>query len=1271
MYIGERFIKIPYQEYALSLQHASIRKLTIMEWSLLRIIKDYSTQPDLNNNTLAHFYEKILGMDNCEMLLKPCIHGLVNLSMVQIEDFTDNTVVTKIRLNEVKITEKGLEALQQGHLLGQSHETDEIAYWDIISNSFMDAVDDYSDHDKAHSAKALAKNQAGKVSFMPENFLHAVNTGEIFKNTYYSRGQWVETVICAEEKEQWRTALLILEQTKDKVLKANFPVNDEVYELLIKMADCPFVGADNAANWDADNVRALPDNGLFGVKLTHTLLSSINYCDVVITTEPVYTALHSEDRKKFNGKQVIILGALDFQIDDFNGILYLPFKLPVHNLVCFTDKKDAFGLYVKHTTIEDKPLDVFFIQPMSMPNNALSAILNENTISFSTAPALLAVFRMPIFNIPQSKLESIYLKEISQYSDLKSIVQYAANISSTAKRIHVEPFSPELFLSQAKKLLCYTNVDELVANLKYIYHYYLNQFPREHFLKLLIDVSLAYSGTNRIQSIETILSTATALLPHFDIASFRAEASKHLTRTLQVADYDELYSGPHDLDYEKPIFNAFAEYSNFFAAIKSVESLIPDFVFYTKIDRDSLLTKMLECPNLVQVKQDVELMIATAVTHSDCAYFNSGTLWDNAKLIKDILDLFILPDGKPASIYIIDTCAFLNTPDILDYFRDNEIVRVPHTVLLELDRHKDNKGSSISAEAAAACRSIEAHTTQAKLGNLLTFEMEPRDYPELLPSGFAYGNKGRLSPDNLILSTAFRYKAFKPTIVTDDTNFRNISRSQGVVAIAWNVFIERRGGEAVRSSKRKKQATTLPEKAIVKPPVDAISAKTTNDCTPCSNFPIADPVRPTIDVPIEQGEDKMPPVIQSTPKVPVVPKDSIQEVASAAQPKPVTQLCLPKLNVGQTLTFGRYYQSNTCDLEDIKWIVLDKNEDDYLIISKYALDIKAFANEKAYASWRSSSIRQWLNEEFLNTAFTPEEQQLINTKQIFCDAAQSCPACTVAVSSPTKDKVFLLSYHEAAKYFPSKEKRIAQGTPYTGILARQIAQQTSSHAHITSSNRCKWLLRTNGPFNYFVSFVSESGNMDVNSGVKARKMIRPAMWISANAPDNLSNNQTPVSNAETATPPDFLEYYIFAEKTSRCPFDSASLTQQALQVGHRNGSIKKLNFQVCPVCKRLYSRSSSDSINLQDYKLVRKLLPSQIEPSQMQTYYQLKSKTSICPFDGHDLSYEIITVPLITDANTTKKLHVQRCSCCSRLFLCKVSSSVHLEMFALNRIDVE
>ncbi|MBP3200076.1 MAG: hypothetical protein J6M39_00290 [Lachnospiraceae bacterium] len=120
-----------------------------------------------------------------------------------------------------------------------------------------------------------------------------------------------------------------------------------------------------------------------------------------------------------------------------------------------------------------------------------------------------------------------------------------------------------------------------------------------------------------------------------------------------------------------------------------------------------------------------------------------------------------------------------------------------------------------------------------------------------------------------------------------------------------------------------------------------------------------------------------------------------------------------------TVTFGRQ-SDNKLGLfkKPIEWIVLDKKDNSALLISKYILDCKAFDyvdTEKIdsidenikdnfkYCDWSKSSLRKWLNNEFLNDIFSTDEQD----KVLF----------THLHDTNTDDKIFCLNEEEYVKYF--------------------------------------------------------------------------------------------------------------------------------------------------------------------------------------------------------------------------------------------------------------
>lgn len=92
-----------------------------------------------------------------------------------------------------------------------------------------------------------------------------------------------------------------------------------------------------------------------------------------------------------------------------------------------------------------------------------------------------------------------------------------------------------------------------------------------------------------------------------------------------------------------------------------------------------------------------------------------------------------------------------------------------------------------------------------------------------------------------------------------------------------------------------------------------------------------------------------------------------------------------------SVTFGNYWQEDTnqdgkADQKDakqpIKWRVLSVNGDDMYLLSEKNLDAQQYSDKEQNESgirveWQDSSLNQWLNESFLKTAFSDDEQAAI------------------------------------------------------------------------------------------------------------------------------------------------------------------------------------------------------------------------------------------------------------------------------------------------------
>ena len=203
------------------------------------------------------------------------------------------------------------------------------------------------------------------------------------------------------------------------------------------------------------------------------------------------------------------------------------------------------------------------------------------------------------------------------------------------------------------------------------------------------------------------------------------------------------------------------------------------------------------------------------------------------------------------------------------------------------------------------------------------------------------------------------------------------------------------------------------------------------------------------------------------------------------------------VEAGTYLTYGKYEQDNDVSngKESIEWLVLDVRDRKALVISKYALDCKKYNETEVDVTWETCTLRGWLNNDFINTAFMAEEKAMIPTVTV---SADKNPLYSTNPGNATLDKIFLLSITEANKYFASSEERECKSTEYA----------EAQGAYTSSSNRnCWWWLRTLGNNQSNPSNVDLLGDVNEGGGTYGygyvvyldNVAVRPAMWIDLNS----------------------------------------------------------------------------------------------------------------------------------------------------------------------------
>ena len=204
------------------------------------------------------------------------------------------------------------------------------------------------------------------------------------------------------------------------------------------------------------------------------------------------------------------------------------------------------------------------------------------------------------------------------------------------------------------------------------------------------------------------------------------------------------------------------------------------------------------------------------------------------------------------------------------------------------------------------------------------------------------------------------------------------------------------------------------------------------------------------------------------------------------------EISFGNVSVGDTITLGTYEQDNNIanGPEDIEWIVLDVQDGRALIISKYGLDAKPYNEEYTDITWEICTLRSWLNNNFLNEAFTSDEQSMIPTVTVTADAN---PEYDTDPGNDTQDKIFLLSISEAEKYFSSDEERMCVPTVY----AINQGAYTSDNHKVGGAATCVWWLRSPGLNDINAAYVHYDGGVHCSGYVVHNDSfcVRPALWI--------------------------------------------------------------------------------------------------------------------------------------------------------------------------------
>ncbi|MBO6260974.1 MAG: hypothetical protein J6N47_09120 [Lachnospiraceae bacterium] len=193
---------------------------------------------------------------------------------------------------------------------------------------------------------------------------------------------------------------------------------------------------------------------------------------------------------------------------------------------------------------------------------------------------------------------------------------------------------------------------------------------------------------------------------------------------------------------------------------------------------------------------------------------------------------------------------------------------------------------------------------------------------------------------------------------------------------------------------------------------------------------------------------------------------------------------LDSVDEGDYVFFGNYDQGFTPGNEKIEWLVVDKKDGKALLISRYALASDCFDVDmpvlgKEHLNWQNSNVREWLNTDFYENAFSDEEKALIIR----------------GANGVSDDNVFLLSESDAIEYFNGKAVKKEYAVSDTENCNAALVLYPCEQASVPGSSKgsCNWLLRTFSEGNK-VMIVNEYGAI-ATADPDDYMGVRPAIYL--------------------------------------------------------------------------------------------------------------------------------------------------------------------------------
>ena len=222
-----------------------------------------------------------------------------------------------------------------------------------------------------------------------------------------------------------------------------------------------------------------------------------------------------------------------------------------------------------------------------------------------------------------------------------------------------------------------------------------------------------------------------------------------------------------------------------------------------------------------------------------------------------------------------------------------------------------------------------------------------------------------------------------------------------------------------------------------------------------------------------------------------------------------------------TIVFGSYPQSSSSEnnQEPIEWVVVKKENNKFLLLSKYILDYRWYHNDTSETvTWENAKLREYLNKTFYSKAFNKVERKHVLNEFMYTRKRNE-KGNNIEYQITTTDRVAMLDEETIIEIFGNNvyylgpgnssdnENKLLVGTPTYYAKNKKYEGKTKSKdnserskLYLGNHENCAYWLRTGNNVNRF-------GTVNINEHMKySGPGIRPTIWVSISEINEANND---------------------------------------------------------------------------------------------------------------------------------------------------------------------